>query len=241
MSNLGYSDTPIIPGTNYHVHDGERPQPRIVTPGCYGAPPSDALVLFDGTGFDAWQGKDGEEVQWVLAGGTMEVKPGTGDIWSKAEFGSCQLHVEFRSPHVVKGEGQGRGNSGVFLMGRYEIQVLDCFENPTYPDGTIGALYGQYPPLVNACRRPGEWQSYDILWSAPEFDGENLVKPAYITVLLNGVVVHNHKELQGGTDHRRVAKYTAHPPVGPLRLQDHGDLTAFRNIWVRPIGEYDKP
>jgi len=241
MSNLGYSDTPIIPGTNYHVHDGDRLQPRVVTPGCHGSAPSDAMVLFDGTSLEGWRGKDGGEVQWVLSGGTMQVKPGTGDIWTKAEFGSCQLHVEFRTPHVVKGEGQGRGNSGVFLMGCYEVQVLDCFDNPTYADGTTGALYGQYPPLVNACRRPGEWSTYDILWSAPEFEGEKLVKPAYITVILNGVVVHHHKELQGPTEHRKLAQYVAHPPVGPLRLQDHGDLVAFRNIWVRPVGQYDKP
>jgi hypothetical protein len=139
----------------------------------------------------------------------------------------------------VKGEGQGRGNSGVFLMGRYEIQVLDCFENPTYPDGTTGAIYGQFPPLVNACRKPGAWSSYDILWEAPQFDGASLVKPAYVTVILNGVLLHHHKELQGPTEHRKLAAYVAHPASGPLKLQDHGDLVAFRNIWVRPIGTYD--
>jgi hypothetical protein len=203
-------------------------------------PPSDATVLFNGTSLDGWQGKDGE-AKWCLSGGAMQVVPGTGDIWTKAEFGTCQLHLEFRSPHVVKGQGQGRGNSGVFLMGRYEIQVLDCFENPTYPDGTTGGIYGQFPPLVNACRKPGEWSTYDILWEAPEFKGDKLVKPAYVTVILNGVVLHHHKELQGPTEHRKTAQYVAHPAVGPLKLQDHGDLVAFRNIWVRPIGAYDKP
>lgn len=239
MANLGYDDTPIIPGTSYHVHDGNRPQPPIVTPGCCpGMPPSDATILFDGTSFDGWQGRDGD-VQWLLAGGIMEVVPKTGDIWTKAEFGSCQLHLELRSPHVVKGEGQGRGNSGVFMMGLYEIQVLDNYENPTYPDGTAGAIYGQYPPLVNACRKPGEWSSYDVLWEAPQFDGEKLVKPAYVTVIMNGVVLHHHKELQGPTLHRKTTAYTSHPPVGPLKLQDHGDLVAFRNIWIRPVGDYD--
>ncbi len=240
MANLGYDDTPVIPGSPYKVHDGNRPQPRLVVPGWSAMPPSDATVLFDGTSFDAWQGREGD-VRWCLSGGTMQVVPKTGDIWTKAEFGSCQLHLEFRTPHVVKGEGQGRGNSGVFLMGRYEIQVLDCFENPTYPDGTTGAIYGQFPPLVNACRRPGEWSSYDILWEAPVFDGEKLVSPAYVTVLLNGVVLHHHKELQGPTEHRKTTQYVAHPPVGPLKLQDHGDLVAFRNIWIRPTGAYDKP
>lgn len=240
MANLGYDDTPIVPGSTYHVHDGNRPQPRVVTPGWSAMPPSDATVLFDGTSLDGWQGREGE-AKWCLAGGIMQVVPGTGDIWTKAEFGSCQLHLEFRSPHVVKGQGQGRGNSGVFLMGRYEIQVLDCFQNPTYPDGTTGAIYGQFPPLANACRKPGEWSTYDILWDAPVFAGDKLVKPAFVTVILNGVVLHHHKELQGPTEHRKTAQYVAHPAVGPLKLQDHGDLVSFRNIWVRPIGDYDKP
>jgi len=239
MASLGYSDTPIIPGTNYHVHDGARPQPPVVAPGWGAMPPSDAVVLFDGTSLDGWQGREGE-VKWNLSGGTMEVVPKTGNIWTKAEFGSCQLHVEFRTPHVVVGEGQGRGNSGVFLMKLYEVQVLDCYQNPTYADGTTGALYGQFPPLVNACRKPGEWSSYDIIWEAPAFDGDELVKPAFITVILNGVVVHHHKELQGPTEHKQLASYKPHPPTGALMLQDHGDLVAFRNIWYRPIGEYDR-
>ncbi len=239
MANLGYDDTPIIPDSTYHVHDGNRPQPKVVTPGWSGMPPSDATVLFDGTSLDGWQGRDGE-AKWCLSGGTMEVVPGVGNIWTKAEFGSCQLHLEFRTPHVIKGSGQGRGNSGVFLMRRYEIQVLDCYENPTYPDGTTGGIYGQFPPLVNACRKPGDWSSYDILWETPVFEGQTLVSPAYVTVLLNGVVLHHHKALQGPTEHRKLARYVAHPPVGALELQDHGDLVAFRNIWVRPIGTYDQ-
>jgi len=135
---------------------------------------------------------------------------------------------------VVKGDSQGRGNSGVFLMGRYEIQVLDCYNNPTYADGTTGAIYGQYPPLVNACRMPGAWQTYDILWTAPRFEGDRLVTPAYVTVLHNGVVLHNHRALLGATGHRNTPPYTPHGD-GPIRLQDHGDLVRFRNIWVRPL------
>ncbi|MBV9850143.1 MAG: DUF1080 domain-containing protein, partial [Armatimonadetes bacterium] len=165
--------------------------------------------------------------------------PGAGDIQTHAHFGDCQLHLEWRAPDYVKGDGQGRGNSGVFLMGRYEIQVLDCYQNPTYPDGTTGAIYGQYPPLVNACRRPGEWQTYDILWEAPRFDGDRLARPARVTVLLNGVVLHHAQELQGPTQHRQQASYQPHPAQGPLRLQDHGDLVRYRNIWYRPLTGYD--
>ncbi len=238
MASFGYDDTPVIPGSTYRVHDGTRPQPPVVTPGCGMAPPSDAVVLFDGTSFDGWQGRDGAVV-WRLAGGIMEVVPQSGDIWTKAEFGSCQLHLEFRSPHVVKGAGQGRGNSGVFLMGRYEVQVLDAYENPTYADGLTGAIYGQFPPLVNACRKPGAWSSYDIIWEAPAFEGNELVTPAYITVILNGVVLHHRKELQGPTQHKKLAGYEPHPATGPLKLQDHGDLVAYRNIWYRPLGSYD--
>jgi hypothetical protein len=238
---LGYQDTPIIPGSIYHVHDGERPQPPVVTPGtsstqeAAGAAPSDAVILFDGTTLDGWKSSSGEAGWKLIEGGAMEVVPGTGNIQTKAHFGSCQLHLEFRSPAVVKGEGQGRGNSGVFLMGLYEIQVLDCYENPTYPDGTTGGVYGQTPPMANACRKPGEWSFYDIIWTAPVFDGETLVSPAYVTVLLNGVLLQNHQVLQGPTMHRELASYTPHAPAGPLELQDHGDLVAFRNIWYRPL------
>lgn len=242
--NPGYEDTPFIPGTSYRVH-GIRPQPPIVTPGDFssqgspGAPPSDAIVLFDGRSLDGWASVKGGPALWKLGGGAMEVAPGTGDIQTTREFGDCQLHIEWAAPSVVKGESQGRGNSGVFLMGRYEIQVLDCYDNPTYSDGTTGAIYGQYPPLVNACRRPGEWQVYDILWKAPQFSGGQMSRPAVVTVILNGVVLHHATELQGPTQHRNIATYTEHPAEGPLRLQDHGDLVRFRNIWVRPIRPYD--
>jgi hypothetical protein len=246
QKKIGYDDTPELP-TGWKVHDSARPQARVVTPGTQssqeaaGARPSDAVVLFDGSDLSGWTSvKDGSEATWKVENGHMEVVPGTGDIQTKEQFGDCQLHLEFRAPDVVKGESQGRGNSGVFLMGRYEIQVLDCHDNPTYADGTTGAIYGQYPPLVNACRRPGEWQSYDIIWEAPRFEGDRVVTPARVTVLLNGIVLHHGTELMGGTGHRNIPGWTAHPATGPLRLQDHGDLVRFRNIWYRPLKKYDE-
>ena len=241
---LGYQDSPIIPGSIYHVHDGERPQPPVVDPGSAstqsapGTPPSDATVLFTGTDVSGWiSAGDGSPAKWTAEGGILNVVPGTGDIKTAGEYGDGQYHVEFASPTIVKGEGQGRGNSGVFIFGIYEFQVLDCYQNPTYPDGTVGGIYGQYPPLANAIRKPGDWNVYDILWTGPKFDGDKLVSPAYATVILNGVVLHKHQELQGPTQHRTTTEYVPHPPVGPLKLQDHGDLVRFRNIWYRPIGE----
>ena len=243
MSALGYSDTPLIPGTSWHVHDGERPQPPIVTPSSEnGSPPSDAIVLFDGTSLDAWMAADGSDqpAGWKVENGYMEVVPGTGDIMSMAMFGSCQLHLEWAAPEVVKGDGQGRGNSGVFLMELYEIQVLDGYQNPTYPDGNTGGIYGQCPPLVNACREPGRWQCYDIIWEAPAFNGEELASPARITVFQNGILLHHAKELQGPTQHCETTQYTPHEPEKSLKLQDHGDLVRFRNIWYRPLTDYDQ-
>jgi hypothetical protein len=202
-----------------------------------GQPPSDAVVLFDGSSLSGWTNcKNGEACGWKLAEDhAMEVVPGVGDIQSEKEFGSIQLHLEFMSPSVVKGKGQGRGNSGVFLMGRYEIQVLDNWENPTYADGTVGGIYGQTPPLVNSIRKPGEWNVYDILWTAPVFDKDELKSPAMVTVLLNGVVQQNAVILHGPTEHKALATYVPHPAKGPLKLQDHGDLVRFRNIWVREL------
>jgi hypothetical protein len=238
---VGYDDTPYIPDTPFRVHDIARPAPRVITPGsastegAAGRAPSDAVVLFDGRDLSGWVGKDGQPAGWKVESGYTEVTAKAGNIQTREHFGDCQLHVEWATPAEVKGDSQGRGNSGVFLMGRYEIQVLDCFENPTYADGTAGAIYGQYPPLVNACRRPGEWQTYDIVWLAPRFEGDSVVTPAYATIFLNGVLVQYHRELIGGTSHRRLAPYAAHPPTGPLELQDHGNPVRYRNIWYRPI------
>lgn len=234
--HLGYSDTPVLPDSGYTVHDGTRPQMPIVD-AQPGQPPSDATVLFDGNSLDAWTNcKDGEVCGWNLLGdGAMEVVPGVGDIQTTQVFGSMQLHVEFMSPSVVLKKGQGRGNSGVFLMGQYEIQVLDNYDNPTYPDGTVGGIYGQTPPLVNPIRKPGEWNQFDILWTAPVFEGEDLKSPAVVTVILNGVVQQNAVTLDGPTEHKALASYKPHPAKGPLKLQDHGDLVRFRNIWVREL------
>jgi 3-keto-disaccharide hydrolase len=243
MANLGYDDTPIIPGSSWHVHDGDRPQPRIVTPAPVDAPtapPSDAQVLFDGADLSQWESVEGGEAKWKVENGYMEVVPTTRNIRTKANLGDGQYHVEWAAPEVVKGDGQGRGNSGVFLLGLYEIQVLDNYDNPTYPDGLTGGIYGQFPPLVNASRKPGEWHTYDIIWEGPKFDGDSLVTPARVTVFFNGVLLHHAKELQGPTQHKELAHYEPHATALPLMLQDHGDLVRFRNIWFRKLTEYDQ-
>ncbi len=232
----GYRDTPKLPD-GWRVHDADRPHPPVVAPAPAAdpvPPPADAIVLFDGSNLAAWRGRDGD-ARWDVADGAMRVN-GTGDIETAAAFGDCQLHVEWASPSPAKGESQGRGNSGVFLLGRYEVQVLDSFGNATYADGQAGALYGQKPPLVNACRAPGEWQTYDIFFRAPRFDEQGtLTAPARATVVHNGIVVHLDEALLGPTSHRALAKYQPHAPTGPIRLQDHGDPVRFRNIWVRPL------
>lgn len=235
-AHLGYSDTPVLPDSGYHVHDGTRPQPPVVYSPAYGVAPSDATVLFGGGSLQGWvSSKTGDAAAWQVLDGAMAVVPGTGDIQTQQEFGDIQLHIEFMSPPVIKGTGQGRGNSGIFLMGLYEVQVLDNFGNPTYPDGTVGGLYGQTPPLVNSIRQPGVWNEFDIIWRGPVFNDGALVAPAVITVLLNGVLLHHAKELQGPTQHKVLASYTPHAPKGSLKLQDHGDLVRFRNIWVREL------
>jgi hypothetical protein len=240
--HLGYSDTPSLPDSGYKVHDGTRPQPPLVTPGSHCNAPNDATVLFDGSNLDLWESvKEAGPATWKLMDdGSVGVVPGTGNIRTKESYGNVQLHLEFRCPPEIKGEGQGRGNSGVFLMGLYEVQVLDSYMNPTYADGTVGGLYGQCPPLVNAIREPGAWNSYEILWECPVFEEASLAKPARVTVLLNGVVIHHAKTLLGPTAHKVLSPTEPHDPTGPLMLQDHGDLVRFRNIWIRPIGQYDQ-
>lgn len=238
--SLGYDDTPMLPGNRWHVHDGNRPQPTVVTPGAQASDaPSDATVLFDGSDLSAWQGRDGEP-GWKVENGYMEVVPKTGDIKTKEAFGDCQLHLEFACPADVKGDSQGRGNSGVFLMDAYEVQVLDGYDNPTYADGITGSIYGEYPPQVNASRPPGQWQTYQIIFEAPRYDGDQLTRPAFLTVIQNGVLLHHRQEALGPTGHRNLPSYdTPHGPTGSLRLQDHGDLVRYRNIWIRPIQIFD--
>jgi len=242
---VGFQDTPMLPGDKWHVHDGTRPQPPIVTPGTPSTPeapgraPSDAVVLFDGKDLSHWQ-VDGKAPGWKVEEGAMVVPPsGTpngGTITSKEEFGDCQIHVEFATPNPPKGRDQGRGNSGVLIMGRYEFQVLDSFENVTYADGQASAVYGQYPPQVNASKPPGEWQAYDIIFTAPRFKRDGtLESPAYITGLHNGVLVQDHVAVLGAMAYRALAKYSPHGPKGPIAFQDHGNPVRYRNIWVRDL------
>jgi hypothetical protein len=212
------------------------PEPQLVDPGTDGSPPSDAIVLFDGKDMSAWKGAD----QWEVKDGTVTVKGISSTNLHYAEtkqsFGDCQLHVEWAEPEEVKGSGQGRGNSGVYLMSRYEVQILDSYKNPTYYDGQCAAIYKQNPPLVNVCRKPGEWQTYDIIFEAPWFDEHGkLTKPGYVTVLQNGVLVQNHFKLEGGTFWDQPPHYTAHTAKAPLQLQDHGNPVKFRNIWIREL------
>ena len=213
-------------------------EPPVVTPGRTSSdPPSDAIVLFDGKDLSRWRStRGGGEAKWQIKDGYMEVVPRTGDIATKQEFGDCQLHIEWASPAEVKGEGQERGNSGVFLMDRYEVQVLDSYDNSTYYHGQAGAIYKQHAPVVNASRKPGEWQSYDIIFKAPRFDEQGkVIERARVTVLHNGVLIQNNVEIYGNTWHDRPPLYIAHGPKASLRLQDHGDLVRYRNVWIREL------
>jgi hypothetical protein len=243
---LGYTDTPMLPSGKWHVHDPARPRPPVVTSGAsfsHGAPaPSDAIVLFDGTDLSKWEGDKGAP-EWKIHEDYMEVKPHSGYIHTKEKFGDFQLHLEFAEPVKVEGDSQERGNSGVFLQGIYEVQVLDCYNNPTYPDGQCGAIYGQSPPLVNACKKPGQWQTYDIIFEAARWnENHELVRPAIVTVIQNGVLVQNHQPILGPTGHKILAKYDKElPATGPIALQDHGNPMRFRNIWIRNIQEEEKP
>jgi 3-keto-disaccharide hydrolase len=238
-TDLGYTDTPMLPGQSYRVHDPARPHPRVVTPGAQpGGAPSDAIVLFDGRDLSSWTTT---KQAWKVENGYVEVLPGGGDLRTKERFGDVQLHVEWAAPAQARNTSQNRGNSGIFLQGRYEVQVLDSFDNPTYADGQTGAIYGQWPPLVNPTRRPGDWQAYDIVFEAPRFDGDRLVTPAYLTVFLNGVLLHHHKEVMGPTVYRALAKYAPQPAEDALVLQDHQQPVRYRNIWVRRLRGYDLP
>ncbi|HUW20162.1 MAG TPA: DUF1080 domain-containing protein [Sedimentisphaerales bacterium] len=224
---------------NWAVHDMNRPQPTIVTAASApGGPPSDAIVLFNGTDLSEWTSdKQGQPAGWKVENGYMEVVKKSGSVHTKRRFGDCQLHIEWATPAEVSGRGQGRGNSGVFLMGKYEVQVLDSYGNTTYPDGQAAAIYGQSPPMVNASRGPGQWQTYDVIFHRPVFKGKKLVKPATITVLHNGVLVQDHWIIQGTTLHKKRAAYTPHEDKLPISLQNHGNPVRYRNIWIRELPE----
>lgn len=205
-------------------------EPPVVTPGELGGPPSDAVVLFGGDDLSAWTGSE----NWKAENGVMI--SGKGDLKSKQAFGDCQLHIEWSAPTPATGSGQGRGNSGLFLMDNYELQILDSFENKTYHDGQAGAIYKQTPPQVNATKAPGTWNVYDVIWTAPRFNEDGTLKsPAYITALHNGVLILNHFELKGDTPFVRPPKYSKHAERLPIRLQDHNNPVRFRNIWIREM------
>ncbi|NHK26413.1 DUF1080 domain-containing protein [Parvularcula flava] len=240
---IGYSGTPTLPDGKWRVHDPERPRPEVVEPqgGVFVPPPSDAVVLFDGTSFDGFRTANDGAPDWVVENGSLRVPsdiPHTvsADIISNREFGDAQYHIEWRSPQEPVSGSQGRGNSGIFLMGRYEVQVLDSYQNETYADGQASAIYGWKPPLNNATLPPGEWQSYDIVFEAPRFDeaGE-LLSPAFVTVFHNGILTQYRQNFLGSSGYQNILPYEAHPPQGPLRLQDHGNPVEYRNIWVREL------
>lgn len=212
------------------------PEPRVVTPGMGAAPPSDAIILFDGKNSDEWvMASDGSPLKWEVSDGAMTVKPKTGGIRTKRDFGDFQLHIEWRAPSKVEGDGQGRGNSGIFLQNRYELQVLDSYNNRTYSNGQAGSIYKQHMPLVNASRPPGEWQSYDVIYTAPRFNADGIrTEPARVTVLHNGVLIQHNTAILGTTEFRQMPQNIAHGKA-PLMLQDHSNPVSYRNIWVREL------
>src|SRR5688500_10389334 len=239
---------PAAGGESYEDHDMKRPQATPVTPvepapDQPAKPPSDAVVLFDGKDLSKWKPEKGDgEAAWKVEDGALVVVPKKGAIETKDQFRDVQLHLEWQHPKDITGKSQGRGNSGVFLMGMYELQVLDNYQAETYPDGMVGGVYGQYPPLVNAARPPGQWGAYDIIFRAPKYENGKVSKPARVTVLLNGVVVQDNVDLLGPTTHKKLTSYPdKHPEKGPLRLQDHGQPVKFRNIWVRELKDNPVP
>jgi hypothetical protein len=247
----GYTDTPVLPGQKWKVHDTERPYPREVIPALKaGAPPSDAIILFNGKDLTQWiQNDPGDDMskakpaKWKLIDSCIEVVPGSGSLYSKDKFGDIQMHIEWQQDAKVTGSGQNRGNSGIYLMGMFELQVLDSYKANTYADGQAGAMYGQWSPMVNPMRKPGEWQTYDIVFETPKFQDGKLVSPAYVTLLFNGVVVHHRQKYYGPSAHRSIQDYFPMSAEGRISLQDHGpkEKLRFRNIWVRKLTGYDQP
>ena len=245
----GFTNTPILPGGKWHKHDPNRPQPEIVTPGATfsqdAPPPSDAEILFDGHDLSKWEGGQGQDPSWKLQDGYVEVTPPKGnDIRTRNKWSDFQLHVEWCAPYPATGHGQARGNSGILINNMYEVQVLDSYQDKTYPDGQAGALYGQMPPLVNASKPPGEWQTYDIIWESPRWnDQHELVQKACVTVIFNGVVVQHRSEYQGSTDgigggvpYKGQSFYREHDPKVFIELQNHNsNPVRYRNIWIRDL------
>ncbi len=239
LANVGSLKNSKIPGQPWLIHDLKRPRPKAVTPGVIDTmPPADAVVLFDGTNLNEWYqvGSEDEayEAQWKIHDGYFEVEPKTGSMVTLNSYGSCQLHIEWMIPEGTTGASQGRGNSGIKLMERYEVQILDSYKNRTYADGQAASIYGQYPPMINAVRQQGEWQTYDIVFEAPTYENGKMKKPPVVTVIHNGVLVHHHRELAGPTGLRGSAQEEV-PPAAPLTLQDHGNRIRFRNIWLREL------
>lgn len=227
----GYSDTPIQPWSGFHVHDPDRPAPKRVDPGSFlasASPPADAIVLFAGKDLSQWQSNN-----WRVVDGCIEAA--AGNLTTKQSFGDCQIHLEWMTPTNFAGHMFDHGNNGVLLMGLYEIQIFDSFTEKLYPDGQCGSVYGQTPPLVNACRRPGEWQSYDVFFTAPKFRDGKLVQPAFVTVIHNGVLVQNHQEIYGETAHRELPQFKQQVSADPLGLAGHNCPVRFRNIWLRQL------
>lgn len=231
----GYDNTPLVPGSPWKVHDHDRPQPPRVPPGEYveqdvPAAPADAEILFDGSSLEQFLTS-----KWTLKGGY--VVAGEGSLTSRKAYGDCQLHVEWRvpNPSLASEKPSNMGNSGIYFMWRYEVQVFDSYSCRIYPDGSAAAVYGQTPPLANVCRKPGEWQIYDIVFTAPEFEGKGLLKPARLTVLHNGVVVHNNTEILGTTAHKKEQVYDPHAPRLPIAFQGHKSPVEYRNIWIRDL------
>ena len=232
----GYSTTQKH---RWAVHDKNRPLPSVVVPAKLpGQPSSDAVILFDGSDLSQWVSTEGDgPAKWKVENGYMEVVDKTGSLRTRRSFGDCQLHIEWATPTQITGSGQDRGNSGVYLMGRYEVQVLDSYNNVTYADGQAASIYGQNPPMVNACRPPGQWQSFDIIFRRPIFKGKKVAKPATITVLHNGVLVQDHWVIEGPAVHKKRAKYSLHEDKLPLMLQNHHNPVRYRNIWLRELPE----
>ena len=239
----GLDNTPMIPGLPWRIHDANRPQPPVVAPPARpGGPPSDAIVLFDGTNLSHWgvrnQGGTLAAANWPIADGVMTA--GSGMLTTRESYGDVQLHIEFAMPTPATGSSQERGNSGLMFMGRYELQILDSYNNRTYADGMAASIYGEWPPMVNIAAPPGEWQTFDIVFEAPRFRGTALLAPGYFTVLWNGAVVHNRRAVAGPTALLTVHQYTPHEAQLPLSIQGRAPVR-FRNIWIRPIKGYDQP